>query len=175
MTSFPVSHVPSILLIVLRPSTMAQSSPNPAAADGDDCRDDGGAQKRPAWDDNANDRASKRRASRACLSCRSRKVRCDVVNTSVPCTNCRLDDVECVVTESNRGKRPTTLNSAAPAPHPLPPPAAATVAPPPPPAPPAQSQVITPPSSNGADDYLLSLSFEGQATRYCQCVSYEVS
>ncbi|KAI3571646.1 hypothetical protein IWW34DRAFT_767714 [Fusarium oxysporum f. sp. albedinis] len=38
----------------------------------------------------------RRRASRACLSCRRRKVRCDVVQGS-PCCNCKWDNIECVV------------------------------------------------------------------------------
>ncbi|KAF4975212.1 hypothetical protein FZEAL_7969 [Fusarium zealandicum] len=41
--------------------------------------------------------ASRKRAAKACLKCRSRKVRCDVTRTKQPCTNCRLDDDECVV------------------------------------------------------------------------------
>ncbi|KAL1895496.1 hypothetical protein Sste5346_005305 [Sporothrix stenoceras] len=49
--------------------------------------------------------APKRRAPRACTSCRSRKVRCDVsTNNSMPCTNCRLDSVECRLTTSSRGR-----------------------------------------------------------------------
>jgi hypothetical protein len=36
---------------------------------------------------------TKRRAARACVSCRARKVRCDVVEQS-PCGNCRWDNVE---------------------------------------------------------------------------------
>ncbi|KAH8891497.1 hypothetical protein GQ53DRAFT_823521 [Thozetella sp. PMI_491] len=43
----------------------------------------------------------KRRAVRACLSCRSRKVRCNVIQQT-PCTNCRLDEIECVVLPRNR-------------------------------------------------------------------------
>ncbi|KAL1966999.1 hypothetical protein VTN77DRAFT_3523 [Rasamsonia byssochlamydoides] len=50
-------------------------------------------------------RPIKRRASRACCCCRARKVRCDVVENGSPCTNCRLDQVECVVTESKRRKK----------------------------------------------------------------------
>ena len=41
--------------------------------------------------------SKRRRASRACLACRARKVRCDVVLCGKPCTNCRLDFSECVV------------------------------------------------------------------------------
>lgn len=52
----------------------------------------------------ANSRPVKRRASKACCCCRARKVRCDVVENGSPCTNCRLDQVDCVVTESKRRK-----------------------------------------------------------------------
>ncbi|KAK2770707.1 hypothetical protein FQN53_005375 [Emmonsiellopsis sp. PD_33] len=50
-------------------------------------------------------RQVKRRASKACCCCRARKVRCDVVENGSPCTNCRLDEVKCVVTESKRRKK----------------------------------------------------------------------
>ncbi|KKZ63828.1 hypothetical protein EMCG_01933 [[Emmonsia] crescens] len=50
-------------------------------------------------------RPVKRRASKACCCCRARKVRCDVVENGSPCTNCRLDEVKCVVTESKRRKK----------------------------------------------------------------------
>ncbi|KFL61124.1 uncharacterized protein TERG_11964 [Trichophyton rubrum CBS 118892] len=53
-------------------------------------------------------RPVKRRASKACCCCRARKVRCDVVENGSPCTNCRLDDVECVVAESKRKKSVAT-------------------------------------------------------------------
>ena len=49
-------------------------------------------------------RSVKRRASKACCCCRSRKVRCDVVENGSPCTNCRLDRVKCIVIESKRRK-----------------------------------------------------------------------
>ncbi|KAL1838603.1 hypothetical protein VTJ49DRAFT_2471 [Mycothermus thermophilus] len=52
-------------------------------------------------------KATKRRAARACVSCRARKVRCDVVE-GAPCGNCRWDDVECIVQESRR-RNPTPL------------------------------------------------------------------
>ncbi|KAG9255364.1 fungal-specific transcription factor domain-containing protein [Emericellopsis atlantica] len=48
--------------------------------------------------------AKKRRAARACVSCRARKVRCNVVDES-PCANCRFDNVECHVQESRRRKK----------------------------------------------------------------------
>lgn len=50
-------------------------------------------------------RTVKRRASKACHCCRSRKVRCDVVESGIPCTNCRLDEVECIVTEGKRRRK----------------------------------------------------------------------
>ncbi|KAH7176922.1 hypothetical protein EDB81DRAFT_773777 [Dactylonectria macrodidyma] len=40
---------------------------------------------------------SRRRASKACLACRARKVRCDVVLRDGTCTNCALDKRQCVV------------------------------------------------------------------------------
>ncbi|CEL10217.1 hypothetical protein ASPCAL13341 [Aspergillus calidoustus] len=44
------------------------------------------------------DRSSRRqRAPRACLSCRKRKVRCDVATRGQPCTNCSLDHAPCEV------------------------------------------------------------------------------
>ena len=45
----------------------------------------------------AKKQVSRKRATKACLKCRKRKVRCDVTRTSTPCTNCRLDGCECVV------------------------------------------------------------------------------
>ncbi|KIW84314.1 hypothetical protein Z517_03564 [Fonsecaea pedrosoi CBS 271.37] len=47
-------------------------------------------------------RTVKRRASKACHCCRSRKVRCDLTASGIPCTNCRLDRVECIGTETKR-------------------------------------------------------------------------
>lgn len=32
-------------------------------------------------------------------------MRCDVVESGIPCTNCRLDEVECVVTEGKRRRK----------------------------------------------------------------------
>ncbi|KAK6833966.1 Cutinase transcription factor 1 beta [Apiospora arundinis] len=52
-------------------------------------------------------KVTKRRAARACVSCRARKVRCDVVE-GAPCGNCRWDNVECVVQESRRRKPTAT-------------------------------------------------------------------
>ncbi|KAH8667895.1 fungal-specific transcription factor domain-containing protein [Ilyonectria robusta] len=40
----------------------------------------------------------RKRARKACLSCRSRKVRCDVSQRGRPCMNCYLDNDTCVVT-----------------------------------------------------------------------------
>lgn len=74
------------------------------------------SKKRPApsGDDNtASERPWKRRSTKACLSCRNRKVRCDVVTNAVPCTNCRLDSVSCVLKESNRGRKPGSGAAAA--------------------------------------------------------------
>lgn len=48
----------------------------------------------------------KRRAAWACLSCRVRKVRCDVV-AAVPCGNCVRDKVEVIHTIFNKSQSPT--------------------------------------------------------------------
>jgi len=55
-------------------------------------------------DNPAPPRPVKRRASKACQCCRARKVRCNVTEHGAPCTNCRLDEVECIVSESRRKK-----------------------------------------------------------------------
>ncbi|SPQ21835.1 4c465d98-e665-4da4-9b99-69696795afe2 [Thermothielavioides terrestris] len=58
---------------------------------------------------NPEGKVTKRRAARACVSCRARKVRCDVVE-GAPCGNCRWDDVECIVQESRRRKKNLPYN-----------------------------------------------------------------
>jgi hypothetical protein len=55
-------------------------------------------------DGNPTGRSVKRRASKACQCCRARKVRCNVTEHGAPCTNCRLDEVDCIVSESRRKK-----------------------------------------------------------------------
>ncbi|KAJ5661522.1 fungal-specific transcription factor domain-containing protein [Penicillium maclennaniae] len=55
------------------------------------------------------DRVTKNRAPRACLHCRSRKVRCDVVTGGSPCTNCRLDSLTCKVVDANRPRKTASL------------------------------------------------------------------
>ncbi|KAJ5559745.1 fungal-specific transcription factor domain-containing protein [Penicillium frequentans] len=55
------------------------------------------------------DRVTKNRAPRACLYCRSRKVRCDVVTGGHPCTNCRLDSLTCKVVDANRSRKTASL------------------------------------------------------------------
>lgn len=56
---------------------------------------------------------TKRRASKACWSCRSRKVRCDALDTGMPCTNCRLDEIACALADSHRGRRQVVAKSTA--------------------------------------------------------------
>lgn len=50
-------------------------------------------------------RGSRKRAAKACQSCRSRKVRCSVSDHGVPCYNCKLDELECVIPERKRPAR----------------------------------------------------------------------
>ncbi|PTB72617.1 N-terminal binuclear Zn cluster-containing/DNA binding domain-containing protein [Trichoderma longibrachiatum ATCC 18648] len=52
---------------------------------------------------------ARRRASKACLHCRQRKVRCDVTLRGVPCLNCQLDHQSCAVQE--RKSKRTLSNS----------------------------------------------------------------
>lgn len=67
-------------------------------------------------------RTVKHRSSQACQSCRMRKVRCDVIVNGSRCTNCRLDDAECIVLASRRGKnnhtnrKSSTTQATAPSP-----------------------------------------------------------
>ncbi|KPM46384.1 hypothetical protein AK830_g160 [Neonectria ditissima] len=46
-----------------------------------------------------------KRAKKACLSCRKRKVRCDVSQRGPPCMNCFLDGDDCVVAERSARRR----------------------------------------------------------------------
>jgi hypothetical protein len=57
------------------------------------------------------DRVTKNRAPRACLHCRSRKVRCDVFTGGSPCTNCRLDSLTCKVVDANRPRKIASLGN----------------------------------------------------------------
>ncbi|KAH7006599.1 hypothetical protein EDB82DRAFT_493867 [Fusarium venenatum] len=52
------------------------------------------------------------RATRACLVCRSRKVRCDVSLRGLPCTNCSLDAKECHVAERKSRQQLPCLDKA---------------------------------------------------------------
>lgn len=51
------------------------------------------------------ERPVKKRASQACHHCRTRKVKCDLVNSGTPCHNCSVDGIECVITESRRSRK----------------------------------------------------------------------
>ncbi|KAK4947681.1 hypothetical protein LTR10_013627 [Elasticomyces elasticus] len=52
----------------------------------------------------------KRRATKACHYCRVRKVRCDVIGGGIPCNNCRLDEVHCMVPEKKSRGKPQQKN-----------------------------------------------------------------
>lgn len=47
---------------------------------------------------------AQRRAGKACQSCRTRKVKCDVISHGPPCKNCRFSDVPCVIAQCRRGR-----------------------------------------------------------------------
>ncbi|OTB07825.1 hypothetical protein M426DRAFT_229743 [Hypoxylon sp. CI-4A] len=91
-------------------TTMDPSSPKSDRADSNS-----NSKKRSAStsEPNGSTKVTKRRAARACISCRSRKVRCDVVE-GAPCGNCRWDNVECIVQESRR-RRKNLFHSGTPA------------------------------------------------------------
>lgn len=62
-------------------------------------------------------RGGKKRSKLACRNCRRRKVRCDVHPHGAPCTNCRLDSVECAPCEKRtrgciKNKRQTSKQTA---------------------------------------------------------------
>lgn len=53
---------------------------------------------------NAKGQPIKRRASKACQICRSRKVRCDVVEHGAPCSNCKSGGIPCTVPQTKHKK-----------------------------------------------------------------------
>lgn len=62
-------------------------------------------------DANGSPKPVKRRATKACATCRARKVRCDVMlryhinaDGGVTCSNCTMDGIKCVIGESKRMK-----------------------------------------------------------------------
>ncbi|UKZ70210.1 uncharacterized protein TrAtP1_011204 [Trichoderma atroviride] len=90
-------------------ATSPSMSPSPEPADNASStngRSNDKSKKRASADDGSEPphKVTKRRAARACVSCRARKVRCDVVE-GAPCGNCRWDNVECIVQESRRRKK----------------------------------------------------------------------
>lgn len=66
---------------------------SPASTKGGDKDSSSKHGKTKRSDSNSDAKVTKRRAARACVSCRARKVRCDVVE-GAPCGNCRWDNVE---------------------------------------------------------------------------------
>ncbi|RDW94215.1 Zn(II)2Cys6 transcription factor [Aspergillus mulundensis] len=46
-----------------------------------------------------------RRSPIACITCRARKIRCDVSVNGSPCTNCQLDGRQCIVVNSRRVRK----------------------------------------------------------------------
>lgn len=58
----------------------------------------------------------KKRASKACSCCRTRKIRCDVLKTGVPCTKCQLDGFECVVQARKKRRGKNEMDKQSPSP-----------------------------------------------------------
>lgn len=88
----------------MAPSSSKSSDGTPGSPASSVKGDKDGKNKTKRSDSNSDAKVTKRRAARACVSCRARKVRCDVVE-GAPCGNCRWDNVECVVQESRRRKK----------------------------------------------------------------------
>ncbi|KAK5988246.1 Cutinase transcription factor 1 beta-like protein [Cladobotryum mycophilum] len=66
-------------------------------------------------DNPCSETSKKRRASKACSCCRTRKIRCDVLQTGLPCTKCRIDGFECAVEDrKKRRKRSETSDQESP-------------------------------------------------------------
>jgi len=60
--------------------------------------------KRRSYGKKSDKRVDRKRASRACSSCRFRKVRCDLLITGSPCTSCRLYGMSCSIPTDRRLK-----------------------------------------------------------------------
>ncbi|KAJ3482448.1 hypothetical protein NLG97_g7567 [Lecanicillium saksenae] len=88
-------------------SSVGSRSPSPPAL----TKTESNSVKKRGSGDGGVVKVTKRRAARACVSCRARKVRCDVVE-GAPCGNCRWDNVECIVQESRRRKKSTLAANA---------------------------------------------------------------
>lgn len=57
------------------------------------------------------DESRRPRAPKACLSCRTRKVRCDALQVGLPCTKCKLNGFECSTKDrKKRRKKSDILN-----------------------------------------------------------------
>jgi len=134
--------------------TMTIATPTGGSSD---ARSASHMQRRNSTDDHG----IKRRAAKACLSCRHRKVRCDVVTDGPPCTNCRLDGVNCIIKKSNRGRRPAALNPRAARQVQSPTPPAPAIAPSP--SPQLRPAVVA--TGGVPNEFFPSLYFEGKPIR----------
>ncbi|KIL88484.1 cutinase transcription factor 1 beta [Fusarium avenaceum] len=72
---------------------------------------DGAGSKRKGDGIQQPESTAKRGAPRACLSCRGRKVRCDVTIQGSPCNNCRLDNLGCVLGKPRRAVASRTTDA----------------------------------------------------------------
>lgn len=66
----------------------------------------------------ANVKNVKRRAGRACATCHRRKVRCDLLTSGVPCTNCRIDGEACQLRPRQKKRTGRTVAGNSNAKHP---------------------------------------------------------
>lgn len=87
-TRFDTIHFPwypSFLAVSPMPSSPARRGASPPSED------------HPSSETAEQVKAACKRAAKACLACRSRKVRCDVASCGPPCTRCGQDGKNCLV------------------------------------------------------------------------------
>ncbi|KAI1171250.1 fungal-specific transcription factor domain-containing protein [Nemania sp. FL0916] len=100
----PESHVEDPTTPITMPSTPPSASTVMSPKETEKASSSSKKRSPTAAEPNGTAKPTKRRAARACVSCRARKVRCDVVE-GAPCGNCRWDGVECIIQESRRRKK----------------------------------------------------------------------
>lgn len=69
------------------------------------CQDNSGTPESLLGRNGTVQHCKKRRASYVCQGCRKRKVKCDLVISGTPCSNCHEDEIACIGLESKRSRR----------------------------------------------------------------------
>jgi hypothetical protein len=104
----PISQQPTPQESATAPPVAMSSSENESSSNAKTTKRKTTAGK---FDEDGNPRPTKKRSSKACQNCRNRKVRCDLMQKyhvdehgAVLCSNCAIDKIPCLVTESKRRK-----------------------------------------------------------------------